>query len=169
MAMRGTGWATLAFLLVTAPAGAQEIINLPAGDRWLDLRIEDLYRVGSLGGEEWEQFGSVTDVAFDGEGNLHVFDNRAQRIVVVGVDGSYIREFGRRGEGPGEFRQATALAVARNGRAVVADVGRRVFHIFGANGDPGGVASDRVTSGRAGPCLTRTSASTTSSSFPRSR
>ena len=135
--MRGTGWATVAFLLGTAPANTQEIVNLPAEDRWLDLSIEDLYRVGSLGGEEWEQFGSVTDVAFDGEGNLHVFDNRAQRIVVVGVDGSYIRGFGRRGEGPGEFRQATALAIARDGRAVVADVGHRVFHIFSANGDPG--------------------------------
>lgn len=127
----------LPWLLLAPSAYAQEIIDLPAEDRWLDLNIEDLYRVGSLGGEKWEQFGSVTDVGFDGEGNLHVFDNRAQRIVVVGVDGSYIRGFGRRGEGPGEFRQATALAVARDGRAVVADVGHCVFHIFGANGDPG--------------------------------
>ena len=47
--MRGTGWATVAFLLGTAPANTQEIIELPAGDRWMDLHIEDLYHVGSLG------------------------------------------------------------------------------------------------------------------------
>ncbi len=129
-------WAMSTGLLVAASAHAQEIVRLPAEDRWLEHHVEDLYRIGSLGGAEWEQFGSVADVAFDGAANLHVFDNRAQRIVVVGLDGSYIREFGRQGEGPGEFRQATSLAVARDGRAVVADVGHRVFHIFGADGFP---------------------------------
>ena len=137
MGVRRVFWAVLASWPAATQGGAQEIVDLPAEDRWLQLHIEDLYHVGSVGGEDWEQFGSVTDVAFDGAGNLHVFDNRAQRIVVVGADGSFIRQFGRRGEGPGEFREATALAVARDGRAVVADVGHRVFHIFGANGDPG--------------------------------
>ena len=130
-------WAVLSWSVVAVGANAQQVVDLPAEDRWLELRLGDVYRVGTVDAQDWEQFGSVADVAFDGAGNLYVFDGRGQRIVVVSPDGKYVREFGRVGEGPGEFKRATALAVARDGRVVVADVGHRVFHIFGANGDPG--------------------------------
>ena len=126
----------LTWLLLAPSAYAQEVINLPAEDLWLDFRVEDVYRVGTVDGRDWEQFGSVADVAFDGAGNLYVFDGRGQRVVVVSADGSYVREFGRAGEGPGEVKRATALAVARDGRAVVADVGHRVFHVFDVNREP---------------------------------
>lgn len=122
-------------LSVAVALHAQQVVDLPAEDRWLDLRLEELFRVGSLSGAEWEQFGNVADVGFDGAGNLYVFDGQAQRIIVVGPGGEFIRGFGRVGEGPGEFRRATALAVTRDGRAVVSDVGHRVFHTFDANGD----------------------------------
>ena len=127
--------AVLAWSPLAVAAGAQQIVNLPAGDSWLDLRLEELYRVGSLDGEEWEQFGKVGDVGFDGAGDLYVFDSQVGRVVVVGTGGRFVREFGRKGEGPGEFGRATALAVARDGGAAVADVGHRVFHIFAANGE----------------------------------
>ena len=129
-------WVVLSWSVVAVGANAQQVVDLPAEDRWLELRLEDVYRVGTVDGQDWEQFGSVADVAFDGAGSLYVFDDRGQRIVVVSPDGEYVREFGRVGEGPGEFKQATALAVARDGRAVVADVGHRVFHIFAANRTP---------------------------------
>ena len=114
---------------------AQEVIQLPAEDRRLDTGFEEVYRIGSLDGEEWEQFGNVRKVAFDGAGQLYVFDDQADRIFVVGPDGRYRRSFGRPGEGPGEFRSPAALAVYRDGRAVVADTRHRAYHIFDANGD----------------------------------
>lgn len=129
------GWAAIAWLLAAAPAVGQEVIDLPGEDRWLEAESEELFRVGSLGGAEWEQFGSVAHVGFDAAGNLYVFDGQVERIVVVGPEGEFVREFGRVGEGPGEFGRAVALAVMRDGRAVVADVGHRVFHVFDANGD----------------------------------
>ena len=90
---------------------AQEIIRLPAADNWLDADFEEVYRIGSLTGEDWEQFGSVRKVAFNEAGQLYVFDGQADRMVVVGPAGEYLRGFGRRGEGPGEFRNAVAVAV----------------------------------------------------------
>ncbi|MCY4572203.1 MAG: hypothetical protein OXF01_05320, partial [Gemmatimonadetes bacterium] len=88
-----------AFCLLTAvPAGAQEIISLPGDDRWLDLRFEELYHVGTLDGGDWEQFGHVQSVAFDPAGNLLVFDRllfQERRIFLVGPDGRLIREIGR--------------------------------------------------------------------------
>lgn len=122
------------WLMFATSAHSQEVILLPAEDRWLDLEIEDLYRLGTLSGADWEQFGNVADVGFDGAGNLYVFDIQAQRIVVAGPAGEFVREFGRVGEGPGEFEEAHGLAVMRDGRAVVTDSRRLVFNIFRADG-----------------------------------
>ena len=43
----------LAGLVVSGPGGAQEIINLPGEDRHLELDFEELYRVGSVSGEDF--------------------------------------------------------------------------------------------------------------------
>ncbi|MCY4572207.1 MAG: hypothetical protein OXF01_05340 [Gemmatimonadetes bacterium] len=121
-------------LCLTVPATTQEIINLPAEDRPLTPDFEELYRVGSATGADWEQFGNVRDVGFDGAGRLYVFDNQADRVTVVGPDGEFLWAFGRPGDGPGEFRGADGLAVMRDGRVVLADMGHRAYHIFGADG-----------------------------------
>ena len=57
-----------ATLLTVRPATAQEIIRLPAEDRLLEAEFEDVYRVGTMTGDDWEQFGNVRRVAFDGAG-----------------------------------------------------------------------------------------------------
>lgn len=136
---RGSGWAlyagiALAWPLVAGPADAQEIVELPGEDRWLEVDFADVYTVGSLAGAEWEQFGDVKTVAFDGAGRLHVFDDQASRIVVVDVMGGLVHEFGREGEGPGEFRSAVAIAVLTDGRVVVGDTGHRAYSVFDADG-----------------------------------
>ena len=123
------GWPAAASL------NAQEVIELPGEDRWLEADFEEVFRVGSLVGEEWEQFGDVRRVAFDGAGRLYVFDTQAERIFVVDTDGALIREIGRTGEGPGEFRSATEMVAMEDGGVVVADLGHRAYHLFGPNGD----------------------------------
>jgi len=129
-------WTISAWLLAVAPAGAQQIIDLPAEDHWLEPVIEEVYRVGTaVTGEDWQQFGRIAEVAFDAAGHLHVFDRQAQRIFVVGPEGDLIRELGRPGEGPGEFSTSGAMAVFTDGRVVVVDLSRWGYHIFAANGD----------------------------------
>lgn len=120
--------------LIVHAASAQETIELPAEDRWLDADFAEVFRIGSLMGEEWEQFGDVQRVMFDGAGRLYVFDDQAERIFVVGADGSFIREIGREGEGPGEFRMAVDFAALEDGRVAVADLEHRAYHLFGADG-----------------------------------
>ena len=58
------------------PVGAQQIIQLPAEDRWLEADFEELYRLGSMAGEDWEQFGVLTCECGVRrcKGNLFVFD-----------------------------------------------------------------------------------------------
>ena len=120
---------------VAAPSGRQEIVELPAEDRVLDSAFEEVYRIGSFGGEEWETFGNVAGMGFDQAGNLYVMDSQASRIVVVDREGAFVRAFGGPGEGPGEFGEGSpALAVGRDGRVVAYETMRRAFQIFGADG-----------------------------------
>jgi len=124
-----------ACLLAAAGAlEAQQIIQLPAEDRQLDPDIEEVYRVGALDGPEWEQFGMIAAVDFDAAGRLHILDGQAARVFVVGMDGELMREYGRAGEGPGEFEDAAWIGVAGDGRAVVFDWQRNGFHLFNPAG-----------------------------------
>ncbi|WP_419936065.1 hypothetical protein [Candidatus Palauibacter sp.] len=124
----------LAGTLSVAKVLAQETIELPGEDRWLETRFEEVYRVGSADGEVWQEFGTLRQVAFDAAGNLYVLDSLAGRVVVVAPGGELLREFGRLGEGPGEFRHAIEMAVMADGRVVIADVGHRAYQIFDAYG-----------------------------------
>ena len=120
---------------LAAPLAAQERVELPAADKFRAPAFEELYRVGGMDGRDWEAFGFVSEAGFDGAGNLHVLDGSNARVVVVSPGGGLVREFGRRGDGPGEFRSAAALAVTRSGSAIVFDPSKLGFQIFGPGGE----------------------------------
>ncbi len=121
------------------PLSAQEVIALPAEDRFLDADFEEIYRLGALEGRGWETFGRIAGVGFDGAGNLYILDSGAVRIHVVDLQGNLVRQFIGEGEGPGEFggdyAPALEFAVMRDGRVTVYDVGRMGFALFDANGE----------------------------------
>jgi len=125
----------LASATVLTPVAAQEVINLPAADRTLGADFEEIFRIGSFDGAEWETFGEIAGTAFDAEGNLYVFDRQASRITVVDRDGDFVREIGQAGEGPGEFRMAMSFTAMRDGRIVVADLGHQAYQLFNAEGE----------------------------------
>ncbi len=66
-------------------------------------------------------------------------DDRGGRIVVVSNEGEFVREFGRLGDGPGEFsassNTAIGFTVLRDGRVVVFDPGHSVFQVFAPDGE----------------------------------
>ncbi len=132
----GVAGAALAGLaLAVVPVSAQEVIELPGEDRWLDPGFEEVFRVGGIDGEIWEQFGRITGAAFDGAGNLYLLDRDAPNVVVVDPEGGLMRTIGRAGNGPGEFDFPIGLAVTEDGRVIVSDIPRhRVFQVFNADG-----------------------------------
>ena len=131
--------ACITALVPTAgPLVAQEVIELPVEDRILSADFEELYRVGSVLGDEWDTFGQIADVDFDAAGNLHILDGQAARIAVVDREGNLVPQFGRMGEGPGEFsgvHDVWALTACSDQSVAVYDAGRRVFVRFGSNGE----------------------------------
>ncbi len=122
-------------LLTMGPAGAQEVIEVQGEDRRLEANFEELYRIGSLDGQDWEQFGNVSSVAFDGAGRLYVLDSQVSQIFLVDTGGTLIRTIGREGDGPGEFRSVRGMVAMDDGRLVVRDLGHRAYHVFDPNGD----------------------------------
>lgn len=116
----------------------QEVIALTGEDRILDATFEEVFRIGGLEGDSWETLGTVRTVAFDRRGNLHVFDGaggqygpwRDPRVLVFDTSGAFVREFGRSGQGPGEFNNPVTLAVMRDGTVAVSDMGHRAYQLF---------------------------------------
>ena len=93
--------------------------TLDGPDVIVNAVTEEVFTVGSVAGDTWDTFGTVRSVHFDAQANLHIYDNQAEHIVVVGPDGSLVRTVGGRGEGPGEFGDVTSAIVARDGSYTV--------------------------------------------------
>lgn len=106
--------------------------TLQGPDVMLTAVTEDVYTVGAYMGEDWESFGSIADVAFDGAGNAHILDRQEDRIVVLGTDGTFVHFVGGSGEGPGELQSPSSLHAYRDGGYVVGSVRRIDF--FGSDG-----------------------------------
>lgn len=145
--MRRTTVALAAIAGSVVPLGGQETIQLPVEDSYLDADFEERFRVGTTMGEPWEQFTSIVKLAFDEGGNLYVFDGilmaglpaqlaipTSLRVLVFDAAGGFRREFGRMGEGPGEFNWPNSYVVMRDGTTVVGNVRNRGYQIF----DPAG-------------------------------
>lgn len=124
--------ACLGALLIAPDGRAQETVDLPGEDGPLAAELVEVYRIGSVNAvAEWQVLGTVRAAGFDESGNLYFLDAPA-RVVVVDSGGNFLREIGRPGEGPGEFRRPEQLNVLPSGRIVVTDP--FVFQIFGADG-----------------------------------
>lgn len=139
----------LASFLAAPSATSQQLIDLPAEDLPLPADFELVYRIGSTEAmAEWEQFSTILGVGFNAAGSLYLLDGTgntgAGRGVVVDRSGRHVRNFGRRGEGPGEFRMGRELVVWGDGRSLVSDM--RGYHVF----SPGGAFERMVREGGLG-------------------
>jgi len=107
--------------------------TLEGPDVILAATTEHVYTVGAYMGEDWESFGSIADVAFDGEGNAHILDMQEDRVVVLDPNGTFVRFVGGPGEGPGELRSPSGLNVLRDGGYVVSGVAS--IEVFAPGGE----------------------------------
>jgi DNA-binding beta-propeller fold protein YncE len=89
------------------------------------------------GGTGAEGFFQPNDVVTDRAGNIYVAEGHGgdnARIVVFDKTGKYLREFGKKGTGPGEFDQPHALAFDSKERLFVGDRSNNRIQILDKNG-----------------------------------
>ncbi len=124
-------WKLIPVALVHGGASAQAVVDLPLEDRPLSADFPEVYRIGD-GMDDRELLSRVNSLGFDAGGNLYISDlsGRELEILVVDSGGELVARFGRRGGGPGEFKQATEAFALADGRIVVADKGILAYHIF---------------------------------------
>lgn len=110
---------------------AAEADALPPPEERARMRLE-LTEVARSGPEV--ELSMVKDVDVDSEGNVYVADWQAKHVFVLGPDLSLQRQVGRRGDGPGEFRQVSSVQVLPGDSLAVFDgtAGRLTVFLPGA-------------------------------------
>jgi sugar lactone lactonase YvrE len=99
-----------------------------------------LLTLGTAGvaGETSDTFNQPSDIAVGTNGDIFVADghggNSNARIVKFTKDGKFIKTWGKKGPGPGEFDTPHNLAFDSRGRLFVADRGNSRIQIFDQNG-----------------------------------
>jgi DNA-binding beta-propeller fold protein YncE len=66
-------------------------------------------------------FAMPSNVAVDKAGNLYVSDTLNDRIQIFDAEGTFIRTFGKAGDGPGYFARPKGIAIDSDGHVWVAD------------------------------------------------
>lgn len=82
---------------------------------------EDLV-IGKDMAKEDYRFSGVNALAVDNSGNIYVVDPKDIRIRVFDSKGRFLRAFGRKGQGPGEFQGPGDIEVTPDGLRVIQDV-----------------------------------------------
>jgi len=67
------------------------------------VQIKFLFKIGVEDGDENYVFGSASFIGVDQENNIYVLDMTNCRVMVYNCTGHFLRSFGNKGRGPGEF------------------------------------------------------------------
>ena len=120
-----------------APGKGQQVIKFsPEG--------EPLMALGTAGeaGSGPEYFDSPTEVAVSPDGSIYVADGHTggggalgnARVVKFSADGTFVKAWGRKGMGAGEFDVVHTIALDSTGRVYVGDRQNNRIQIFDADG-----------------------------------
>src|SRR3984885_14088676 len=81
------------------------------------------------------RFRQVTDVAWNKAGDTFISDGYINsRVAKVDKDGNWLKSWGERGTGPGQFNTPHSIATDADGNVYVADRGNHRIQVFDGNG-----------------------------------
>jgi hypothetical protein len=100
------------------------------------IELEEAWRIG--GEDDEELFGVITSIISDDDGNVYMLDAQLNEIKVYDADGEWLRNIGREGEGPGEFRGAFSMFQVPGGNIGVLQTFPSKIVVLTPEGDPAG-------------------------------
>jgi hypothetical protein len=119
---------------VATKNGVRIVHNLRPAPPDAGIRLEFVGQIGHLetkGGEDL--FAHPIHAAQDGAGNLYVLDSKDYCIKKFDRNRRFLLQFGRRGQGPGEFQYPMMIGIARTDRLIVESMDSS-FQIFDLEG-----------------------------------
>ncbi len=132
--------------VVTETIGDTTVVRTLSGSAWgAEATLVPEVSIGELDGPEEYLFGWILSIAVDDDRNVYVFDYQAQHVGVFDAEGNHLETLGGRGEGPGEFSRAEAIAMLPDGRLVVRNPGNQRIEVFGP--EPGQTEQWRYPAG----------------------
>ena len=120
----------------TTQAGNDTIVRTAQPPRYAGIAtlIEEM-SIGVADGNEVYIIGQVSDLALGRDGSLFVFDGQARVVRQYDANGKFIRQVGRSGAGPGEYRSISGLATLTDGRLLIWDTANWRVNIYAPDGD----------------------------------
>jgi hypothetical protein len=96
-------------------AGALGLLWSPVGSAAQDSDFQRVVQIGVESGPEEYTFGAVSDVQLGPAGEIYVLDLLNAQVSVFDRAGQFIRSYGQKGSGPGEFQFPTRLFLSDSG------------------------------------------------------
>jgi len=85
------------------------------------LLLTEELSIGGEAGSGEQQFSDIYDFDVDPSGNIYILDMRAAEIRAFDKEGRFLRSFGKRGQGPGEFQIPVYMEISRDGQLLCFD------------------------------------------------
>ena len=80
-------------------------------------------------------FRQPTDVAWDSEGNIYITDGYVNsRVAKYDKNGDWVKSWGSKGTGPGQFRLPHSIGIDRNNNVYVGDRSNHRIQVFDTDG-----------------------------------
>ncbi|MEN8143906.1 MAG: hypothetical protein ABFS14_03050 [Gemmatimonadota bacterium] len=128
----GAGWTA-----VTDTVADTITVRTVSGQIWdSDAELVSELSIGVFDGAAEYQFGSLRALAVDPEGGMYVLDGHGPVLRAYAPDGTWLRDIGREGEGPGEYKRPdSGLAILPVGRLALRDPGNARISIYSLEGE----------------------------------
>ncbi len=130
----------------TATSQSARVIQSTEPPVWgASVRLVQELRIGELEGDESYLFGRIRNVAIGKDGAVIVADDKTPILRMYDAKGRFLRNIGRAGEGPGEYRSMGGVRTLPDGRMLLWDNRIQRLTYYSAAGSV--IKSVRVPSG----------------------
>lgn len=99
-----------------------------------DAELVEEMRIGTITGPEEYTFGHIQDLAVGNDGSIFVADLHPQSVKQFDHRGRFIRQIGREGQGPGEYRSILGTAALPDGKLAIWGYGNRRISVYDSTG-----------------------------------
>ncbi len=124
--------AVITLMTLFLSCGGDETIEEVSGDAAPEVPTVYLVSVDSIGiemGDSTYVMGAIEGLAYGPDGNIAILDCALACIRIYSPEGEYLRQIGRRGNGPGELQSIAFLGISEDGHVCLTGDGGGILGV----------------------------------------